>query len=178
MLFRILIFSLFLCCVFFAGCILTENTAGVPSDFFLILDAHSAITSEDAPAQNVHIQIDADGRVVFDRYDTDGAIVFNEEHMVTYTAGQVLDNGEFRLNHNQLKELWNLIEETRIFDLSGDYRMSMGFSYAFMMVEANGRKHIVDNIGFELAEMKTIVELMNSFLPENASIVYREGVLP
>ena len=115
---RILILPLLLCCVFIAGCILTEKTPGVPADFFLILDANSAISSEDAPAQNVHIQIDADGRAVFDRYNTDGAIVFNEEHMVTYTAGQVLDNGEFRLNHSQLKALWNIIEETRFFELT------------------------------------------------------------
>jgi hypothetical protein len=175
---RTLIFLLFLCCIFIAGCNPTENTPGVPSDFLLIFDAHSAISSENAPSQNVHIQIDADGRAEFDRYNTDGAIVFDEEHMVTYTAGQVLDNGELMLSNSQMEALWNSIEEINFFELNDDYRMSMGFSYAFVMIEANGRRHVVDNIGLELAEMKTIVELMNSFLPENASIIYSEGVSP
>ena len=46
-----------------------------------------------------------------------------------------------------------------------------------MMVEANGQRHVVDNIGLEMAEMKTIAALLNTFLPEEAMIVYREGFL-
>ena len=150
----------------------------MPSDFLLILDAHSVMSSEEAPAQNVFIQITPDGKAVFDRYNTNGAIVFDEDHMVTYTAGQVIETGGLLLNNSQLERLWNAIEEISFFELKDDYRLSMGLSYAFMKVEANGRSHVVDNIGLELEEMKTIVELMNSFLPENAMIVYREGFLP
>jgi hypothetical protein len=176
--FRASIFAFFLGLILISGCNSIETTSRVPSDFFLIADANSAISDEKAPAQNVYIQINADGKGVFDRYDTNGAITFDEDHMVTYTADQVIETGEFVLNDRQLESLWNAIEEIKFFELTDDYRLSLGFSYAFMMVEANGRSHVVDNIGLELAEMKTIVELMNSFLPENAMIVYREGVLP
>ncbi len=168
--FRYLIYTHFFCWLLLAGCDQLASNPGIPSDFHLIVDADSAVSDQEAPAQNVFIQIYADGQVVFDRYNTHGAISFDEDHMVTYSADQVIESGEFALNSRQLESLWNAIEEIDFFALTDDYRMSIGLSYAFMLVEANGQRHV--------AEIKTIVETLNSFLPGDAMIVYREGFLP
>jgi len=175
--FRHLIYTLFFCWNLLTGCGPSESSANVPSDFHLIVDAHSVVSDGKAPAQNVNIEIYANGKVVFDRYNTNGVISFDEDHMVTYSANQVIETGKFELNSRQLESLWDAIEAINFFALTDDYRMSIGLAYTFMMVEANGQRHVVDNIGLEMAEMKTIAALLNTFLPEEAMIVYREGFL-
>jgi hypothetical protein len=161
-----------------AGCPSKKAPPDVPSDFSLNLDAHSTISSEAAPAQHVNIQISADGKMEFERYDMQGVIVFDENHMVTYSSDQVLESGRLTLDWDQIRSLWRVIEENKFFELNEDYRRSLGLSYAFIVVEANGQRHVVDNIGLEMPEMKAIVEQVNSFLPESVGIDYREGMFP
>lgn len=50
--------------------------------------------------------------------------------------------------------------------------MAMGHAYAFFMVEANGRRHQVFNIGMEVSEIKAFVEATESILPEAVELEY------
>ncbi len=161
-------------CSFVVGCSPDGGGGNVPSDFLLVVDAEV----EGAPVQNVNIRIDAKGNGYYERYDTGGVIRGDENDMVTYDAEQVLEAGDFRVSQAALQELWETIEENRFFELTGDYRMAMGFSYAFIVVEADGRRHQVFNIGMEVPEIRAIVEATDRVLPEGVSLEYREGVTP
>ena len=91
---------------------------------------------------------------------------------------QVIKSGKIKLSNAELEGLWDAINQNNFFNLTDDYRMSMGFSYAFIMVKADGRQHIVDNIGMEVAEIRAIVEATDAVMPEAINLVYREGFLP
>jgi hypothetical protein len=163
-----------------AACLVTDfglipedekEKGGIPADFLLILDADSA----DKPVHNVNIRINAQGEGRYERYDTGGVIRGDENDMVTYDTEQVVEAGEFSVSEDALRGLWEAIEENRFFELTGDYRMAMGFSYAFIVVEADGRKHQVFNIGMEVPEIRAIVEATDRVLPEGVDLAYREG---
>lgn len=159
-----------------AGC-LPDNISSVPSDFLFVMDVKSAGEFEEC-AVNVNIRIDARGRGRYETYDTNCAIEFDSNHMVTYKRSQVLETGRFRLTDTELEQLWNAINENNFFRLTEDYRMEMGLSYAFIMVEADGRRHIVDNIGMEAPEMRAIVKATDIVMPEEINLDYGEGYLP
>ena len=127
---------------------------------------------------NVNIRIDANGKGRFDVYDTGCAIEFETNDMVTYKSGKIIEKGQFKLSGSELEELWNAINENNFFSLTEDYRMSMGFSYTFIMVEADGHQHIVDNIGIEVPEVKALVEATDTVMPEGVALDYGEGFLP
>jgi hypothetical protein len=146
----------------------------VPTDFLLIVDTQSAADA----TQHINIQIKANGQGQYERYDTGGVIRGDLENMVTYEASQVVETGEFNLNRDELKNLWRAIEDNHIFELTGDYRSPRGFSYAFIMIEADGRKHQVFNIGMEVPEIKAMVEATGAVLPVDVKLEYREGYLP
>jgi hypothetical protein len=59
-----------------------------------------------------------------------------------------------------------------------DYRMAMGLSCAFILIEADGDRHIVDNIGMEVPEVRAIVEATDAIMPEGIELGYGEGFLP
>jgi hypothetical protein len=155
----------------------TADNSNIPSDFLFIMDVNSAGDFEGRPV-NVNIQIDANGKGRYEAYITDGTIKFDTNHMVTYKQEQVIEKGNFKLNDTQLEDLSDAINENNFFNLTDDYRMAMGFSYAFIVVEANGQRHIVDNIGMEVPEIRAIVEATDSVMPEEISLDYGEGFLP
>jgi len=164
---------LFVLCVGTLSSCRTTSATSSPFDFFFILDAHSGNRAE-----NIYIQIDGQGSGRFERYDTGGTISYDENHMVVYERNQVVDKGTFQLSAEQVNRLWQAIDKNNFFQLTDDYRMAIGYSYAFISIEANGQKHQVDNIGMEVTEIRTIVETVNSMLPSNAKIVYGEGYVP
>ena len=82
------------------------------------------------------------------------------------------------LTDEQLSQLWQVINENNFFQLTDDYRMSIGNTYAFIQVEANGQKHQVDNIGMSVPEIETIVEKINSMLPTGVVLDYSDGLMP
>jgi hypothetical protein len=162
--------------VIFIGCS-AKNTNPTPSDFLFIMDVKSAGNFEGS-TEHVNIEIDPIGRGRYELSDTEGAIQFDLNHMVTYQPSQVIEKGQFKLSDTELKGLWNAINENNFFDLTEDYRMAMGFSYAFIVVEADGERHIVDNIGMELPEVRAIVEATDGIMPEGIELDYGKGYLP
>lgn len=152
-----------------------SNAANTPQDFFFILDAQSPDIGQ---SQNVYIQINSKGNGHFDRYKTGGAIHYNSDGIISYSRSQVIESGTFKLSAKQLEQLWKVINDNSFFQLNDDYRMAMGNSYAFIVVEANGQRHKVDNIGMEVQEIRDILETTNLMLPSNAAIIYREGFIP
>ena len=164
---------LMLCAVGISGCV-TELNSNVPSDFSLTLDAYSARQQQ----KNVNIQIDAQGKGHYEIYNNGGVIRMDEDSKVVYERSQVTESGNFQLSAKQADDLWGTINKNYFFQLTDDYRMQIGLSYAFIQVEANGQIHQVDNIGMEVPEIRAIVEIVNSMLPSEASIVYRDGQMP
>lgn len=165
-----LIISGILCLVAASACSIPGESS-VPADFLFVLDADSG---EDV-AQNVNIRINAQGEGQYERYNTEGAIRFDENQRLTYKAEQIVDRGEFRVTENELEELWETIDENGIFNLTGDYRMAIGHSYAVIVVTAQGRRHQVFNIGMDVPEVRAVVEATRNVLPEGVDVVYREG---
>lgn len=140
------------------------------------MDVRSAGDFEGRPV-NVNIHIDANGKGRYEMYDTEGAIEFDTNHMITYSRSQVIDKGQFKLSTAQLEELWASINENNFFNLTEDYRIAIGLSYAFIVVEANGQRHVVDNIGMKVSEIKAIVEATDTVMPDGIDLDYREGFL-
>jgi hypothetical protein len=152
------------------------NTSEVPSDFLFIIDVKSAGDFEGCV--NVNVRIDAKGMGRYEVYDTGCTIEFDTNHMVIHLPGQVIEKGQFKLSDNELERLWNAIDQNNFFDLTEDYRMAIGLSYAFIAVEADGQKHIVDNIGVEVPEVSAIVEATDAIMPKEVKLGYGEGYLP
>ena len=76
----------------------------------------------------------------------------------------------------ELERLWETIDENRFFDLTEDYRMQIGLSYAFIVVQSGGRRHQVFNIGMEVPAIRAIVETVDAMLPEEIGLEYGVGV--
>lgn len=157
-----------------SGCSAT-HARNLPSDFIFILDAGSPARQT---AQNINIQINAMGEGRYERYNTGGVIRQDENDMVVYESAQVVETGEFKLRDDQQGQLWRVINENDFFHLTKDYRMALGASYAFIMIEADGRKHQVYNIGMEAPEIRAIVEKVNSMLPAGVVLEYGAGFAP
>lgn len=163
-----------LCTILVAGCSM-NRTSSVPSDFHFVMDAWSA---ESGTADHVNIKINADGKGQYDVYDSGGTIQYDLSDVVIYSPDQVVKDGSFKLSNAELEQLWAVINENKFFELDEKYQMQIGHSYAFILIEADGRKHMVDNIGMEVPEMRAIVDATNAVLPEDAAIEYGEGYIP
>ena len=163
-----------LCLVVTSGCSGDDNS-DIPADFLFVMDVRSA---EIGTAQHVNIQINAHGAGRYERYDTGGVIQGGENDMVVYRVDQVVEKGKFKLDEDELSRLWGAINANNFFELTGDYRMAMGHAYAFIMVEADGHRHQVFNIGMEVDEIKAILEATQSILPEEVEIEYGSGIVP
>lgn len=178
MLFRkqISILALF-CLVATSGCSGNDSTSRVPSDFVFVMDVRA---TEDDLAGNIHVnvRIDAKGKGRFEYYDSGSGISYDLNDIVTYDPSQVVKSGKFKLTNEKLGELWGLLNEKRFFELDEHYQVALGYSYAFILVEANGKSHIVDNIGMEVPEIKAIVEEVGTLLPQDINFEYGEGVPP
>jgi hypothetical protein len=94
---------------------------------------------------------------------------------VTYSPDQILRTGKFKLTAAQRNQLWDAINENHFFELSENSQIQIGSSYAFIMIEADGEKHKVDNIGLEVAQVRAIVETVAAVLPDGVEIDYGEG---
>ena len=172
---KLLFILLSLGIVLLSGCSPVEINA-VPSDFLFIMDVKSAGDFEGCV--NINVEIDAKGKGRYEVYDTGCAIVYDTNHMVTYKRSQVIEKGKFKLSDTELEQLWHTLNENDFFNLSDDYRMAIGSSYAFIVIEADGQRHMVDNIGVEVPELRAIVETMDAIMPEEVNLDYGEGYLP
>ena len=162
-----------LCMVTASGCS-TTNVSGVPLDFIFIMDARSA---GNGIAQDVNIQINAKGEGRYERYNTGGVIQQDGNDMVTYERSQVVEVGQFKLSEDDLRHLWKEISKNNFFSLTDDYRMQIGLSYAFILIEADGRRHQVFNIGMEVPEIRAIVETTAMMLPKGVKLEYGVGYI-
>jgi len=153
------------------------NNVRVPSDFAFMMDVRS---TEDDLGGNIHvnIRIDARGKGQFEYYDSSDAIHYDLNDIVTYDASQVVKSGKFKLTDKKLGQLWDLLDKNHFFELEEHYQIALGHSYAFIMVEANGKRHIVDNIGLEVPEIKAIVDAIGTLLPREIKFEYGEGMTP
>lgn len=152
-----------------------DKTASLPSDFSFIMDVG---TSEGWSANHIHITIDSKGHANFEVYDSGGVIHYDQNDIVTYDEAQIINEGKFDLTRDGQERLWNAIHQNRFFDLTEDYRMAIGHSYAFIMIEADDRKHVVDNIGMEVPEIRALVEATDAVVPEELDLEYGEGYVP
>jgi hypothetical protein len=159
--------------------LVSDNPGGTggsaPADFALTVDARRA---GDPNAQHVAIRIDAGGAGEYDIYDSGGVVHQDQQDRVIYGADQVIDTGSLALDAAALGRLWKAIGESRFFDLTGDYRMQIGLSYAFIAVQAGGRRHQVFNIGMEVPAIREIIETVDTLLPEGIGVEYGEGYVP
>jgi len=172
---KLLFILLSLGIVLLSGCSPNEFNAA-PSDFLFIMDVKSAGEFENCV--NVNIKIEANGKGRYEIYDTGCAIEFDTNHMVTYKRNQVIAKGKFTLSNTELERLWHTIDENNFFNLSDDYRRVIGSSYAFIVIEADGEQHTVDNIGVEVPEVRAIVETTDSIMPEAIHLDYGQGFVP
>ena len=157
-----------------SGCTMFEKS-NAPPDFVFMMDVR---TAEKGSPQNVNIQIHENGKGKYDYYDTGGVIQYDVNDIVTYTKDQVVKEGTFKLSKSELNQLWDAINTNNIFALDDDYRMEIGSSYAFILIWADGKQHIVDNIGMEVPEVRALVEIVQGILPEGVEIDYGEGTIP
>jgi hypothetical protein len=171
---KFLIIALFFL-VGISACSGIDSASPVPMDLVFVMDVRSA--DEDlADSTHVNIRIDDRGRGQFEYYDTGGTIHYDLDKIVTYEPGQIVKSGNFKLTDKELAQLWNILNENNFFVLLEDYRAAIGHSYAFIMVEANGERYIVDNIGIEVPEIRTIVEEIRRILPQEIKFEYGKGV--
>lgn len=156
-----------------AGC--SRSPAGpVPQDFSFLLDVGSARPDT---VQNINIHIDAAGEGYYEYYDTGGVIQYDSNGIVQYDPSQVTQEGNFQVSRADLQRLWTAIEANQFFALTDDYHMAMGTSYAFISIQAEGKKHTVDNIGMDVPEIGALVKTVQEILPEGVDIEYgRENV--
>jgi hypothetical protein len=166
-----------ICLAATSGCAGRATTSPVPSDFAFVMDVRAA-KSDLGGNIHVNVRIDASGKGRFEYYDSDGSISYDLNDMVTYDASQVVKSGKFKLTNEQLEQLWDLLNENRFFALEEHSQMALGYSFAFILVEANGSKHSVNNIGIEVPEIKAIVEGTRMILPAEISFEYGKGVKP
>jgi len=167
--------GLVLLCAILVNACSTSKIGSVPSDFHFVMDAWSA---QRGTANHVHIKINADGEGQYDVYDSGGTVQYDLSDVVIYSPDQVVQDGSFKLSNAELEQLWDVINENKFFELDEKYQMQIGHSSAFILIEADGRKHMVDNIGMEVPEMRAIVDATNAVLPEGAAIEYGEGYIP
>lgn len=175
LLYRYLVILFTLVGALFVGGCSADQTANVPSDFYFVMDARSA---NKETAQNINIRINAKGETEYEIYNTGGVIQYDLNDMVIYDGEQIVETGKFELSYAELDKLWNSINENRFFKLTEDYRMAIGHSYAFIMIEADGQSHKVDNIGMEIPEIKAIVEAIDAIMPEGINLDYGEAYVP
>jgi hypothetical protein len=166
-----------LCFAVISACTAQEKTTSIPSDFLFVLDARRA---KDDMGGNIHvnIKIDARGKGQFEYYDTGSSIRYDLNKIVTYDASQVVKSGKFRFTEEKLGQLWELLNKNHFFDLEEYLQMEIGYSFAFIRVEANGKSHMVNNIGMEVPEIRAIVEGIGTILPEEITLEYGKGFTP
>lgn len=153
----------------------TPVTENIPSDFYMMMDVRD---SDSEIAQNINLRIHANGNVEYDVYATGGVIHYDESDVVSYEKSQIVRDGEFRLTAAQMETLWKTVNDEHFFELSDKYEMQIGYSYAFILIEAEGKKHMVDNIGMEVSEMRALVETVAAMMPDDINFEYGEGYIP
>lgn len=171
------IFIVVLLCLAVSSCSVEDRPSRVPSDFAIVMDVRS---TKDDLAGNIHvnIRIDARGNGRFEYYDSGSGISYDLDDIVTYDASQVVRSGKFKLTDEELGQLWDLLDKNHFFELEEHYQIALGHSFAFIMVDVNHKRYMVDNIGLEVPEIRAIVEGTSAILPETINFEYGEGVRP
>jgi hypothetical protein len=159
------------------ACTAKNETSSIPADFVFTMDA---LSQQRNTMRNLHvnIKINAQGAGRFEYYDNGGTISYSPDDILTYEQNQVVKAGKFHLTHSELEQLWDTLNKNHFFELDEHYEAQLGLSYAFIMVESKGKKHLVNNIGVEVPEIRAIVEGVDEILPEAISLEYREGFAP
>ena len=160
-----------------SACSAKPETSSVPSDFAFMMDALSRQSNK---MRNLHvnIKVNAQGAGRFADYDNGGTISYTPDDIITYEPNQVVKSGKFQLTDSELEQLWDALNKHHFFVFDEHYQAQLGLSYAFIMVEAKGRRHIVDNIGIEVPEIRAIVERVDEILPPAITLEYRKGFTP
>lgn len=166
---------LLLTAMLFLSACSSQVAESVPSDFYMMMDVRDA---DSQTARNSNIRIHANGKVDYDVYETRGVIHYDENAIVRYDKDQIVRDGKFRLSAAEMEALWSAITDNQFFELSDKYQMEIGHSYAFILIEANGQKHMVDNIGMEVPEMRALVETVAAMAPDDIKFEYGEGYIP
>lgn len=170
-----ILIALFLAVI--SACTAKNKTSSVPSDFEFTMDALSRQRNS-MRNLNVNITINARGTGYFEYYDSGGTISYSTDDIITYEPNQVVQSDKFHLTNSELEQLWEALNKNRFFELDEHYEAQLGYSYAFFLVKANGKRYIVNNIGVEVPEIRAIVERIGEILPEAISLEYRKGFTP
>ncbi len=165
---------LFLVLLALASACSMNRPAVLPSDFSLVMDVR---TSEGGRSSNIHVTIDSKGRGRFEVYDSEGVHRYDQNGILTYDEDRVSSQGEFDLSSDDQQTLWTAIQGNRFFDLTDDYRMAIGHSFAFIMIEAEGKTHIVDNIGMEVPQVRALVAATDAVVPDELTLEYGDGYI-
>jgi hypothetical protein len=160
-----------------SACSSQDRANSVPSDFVFVMDV-SGVEDDLAGALHLNMRINAKGRGYVEYYDSEGTIRYDLNGMVIYDRDQIVKTEKFRLTDEELGQLWDVLNKNHFFELEEAYQAAIGHSYAFIMVEANGRQHQVDNIGVEVPEIRAIVESTEKIVPEDINFEYGEGFKP
>ena len=152
-----------------------SQTKIAPSDFEFMMDAR---TPAPGSTQHINIRINNLGKGHIEYYDTGRVNQYDTNDILIYEADQVVKAGEFDLKNNELSRLWGAINENRFFELTEDYRMAIGDSFAFILIKAEGRQDKVDNIGMEVPEIRALVEATDEIIPAGVDLEYGEGYAP
>jgi hypothetical protein len=146
-------------------------------DFWIVVDARLAPHLQEVPTEHIYLEISADGSGSYLLYDTGGAIVYDTDGMVSISPEQILERGEINLTQEKISRLAQSIQDSDFFNLTEDYRMSIGGAYTFLAVTAGGQTHMVDNIGMQVDPLEKIIDTLNRVLPVNLEMeYYLEGI--
>jgi predicted small lipoprotein YifL len=149
----------------------------VPGDFWMVVDARLAPHLQEVPTEQIYLEISADGRGSYLLYDTGGVIVHDPDGMVSISSNQIREEGKFTLTRTQMGSLVQSLQDSDFFNLTEDYRMSIGGAYAFLVVTIDGQSHIVDNIGMRVGPVEKIIDALNGILPSELEMeYYAEGI--
>jgi len=160
-----------------SACSAEPKTNSVPADFVFTMDA---LSQEKNSMRNLHvnIKINSRGAGYFEYYDNGGTISYTPDDIITYEPDQVVKSGKFRLTDSELEQLWDILNTNHFFELDGHYEAQLGSSFAFIMVESNGKSHMINNIGVEVPEIRAMIGNVDEILPETISLEYRKGFTP
>jgi hypothetical protein len=156
----------------FAGCV-----EKFPTDFRVVIDGNRAESVADTTTEHVYLEIGPNGKGNYIIYDTGGTITHDPEGKIVIQPEQILEEGLLRLNRDEMVRIWQGIEDYQLFDLTEDYRMSIGGTYAFLILTANEQTLTVDNIGMEVLEIEAFFNTLNTVLPNELALEYNREVL-
>ena len=92
----------------------------------MIVDGRRADFAAGSPTEHVYLEINPNGTGSYIIYETGGTITYDAEGMISISRGQIIETGLLKLSRSDMVGLSKSIEESNFFELTGDYRMSIG----------------------------------------------------